>query len=117
MTISCGTGTQILRNRPQAMGIDMARLAQFLRGRYPVGTAPAVASDLDVSPRTVEGWLSSCPSTPRANHIVRGILVYGPEFLSVLMPEPPGWLSKAARAQKREQLLSEIEDLERQLNT
>ncbi|MEW4459464.1 hypothetical protein AB1K42_15335 [Roseibium algicola] len=116
MTISCGNDTQILRNRPQALGVDMARLATFFRKRYPTGTAAQVADDLGVSLRTVEGWLGSSPSAPRAAHLVTAIWVYGPEFLSVLLPETPGWLSEAARNAQREKALQDIAELQRMLD-
>ncbi|WP_395175785.1 hypothetical protein [Roseibium alexandrii] len=119
MTMSCGNDTQILRNRPQEWSVNMTRLARFFRHRYPTGTASAVASDLNVSVRTVEGWLGSNPSAPRASHLITGILSYGPEFLAVLLPEKVDWVSEAARNAQREKLREEIAELtrmERQLD-
>lgn len=115
MTISCGNDTQILRSRSQGLGVDMTRLAQFFRRRYPTGTAAHVAADLNVSLRTVEGWLGSSPSAPRAAHLISGILLYGPEFLTVLLPETPDWLSEATREAERARTLKKIAELEAQL--
>ncbi|MFN3250090.1 hypothetical protein [Roseibium album] len=116
MTISCGNDTQILRNRPQVLGINMDRLALFFRQKYPVNTAAYVAKDLGVAVRTAEGWLGSSPSAPRAAVLIKGILVYGPEFLTVLLPETPDWLSEAARNEQRAKTLQDIAELQRLLD-
>ena len=113
MTISCGNDTQILRNRPQGMGVDMDRLAAFFRQKHPANTAASIALDLGVAVRTVEGWLGSSPSAPRAAVLIKGILVYGPEFLAVMLPETPDWLSEAAREDQRRKTLEQIAELER----
>lgn len=115
MTLSCGTDTHLLRKSPRPLAVDMPRMACFFRSKYPTGTAAAVAADLGTSTRTAEGWLGSNPSTPRATHLVMGILTYGPEFLAILLPEPLDWVSEAARNAQRAKVLQEIADLERQL--
>lgn len=115
MTISCGNDTQILRNRSQALGVDMGRLATFFRRRYPTNTAAAVAADLDVAVRTVEGWIGSTPSAPRAAHLVAAIWIYGPEFLAVLLPGVPDWLSEAAQNDHEARVRAQIDALKAQL--
>ncbi|WP_420415094.1 hypothetical protein [Roseibium sp.] len=116
MTISCGNDTHILRNGPQELRVHVERIASFLRRKHPANTAAEVACRIPVPVRTVERWFSGSPSVPSSEAILWLIWVYGPEFLTVLMPETPDWLSKAARNAKREKLLSEIEELEQQLN-
>lgn len=115
MTISCGNDTQILRNRSQTLGVNMDRLATFFRKKYPTATAANVARDLDVSLRTAEGWLGSNPSAPRAAVVLRGVLVYGPEFLAVLLPETPDWLTEAAQNEADARLRDQINTLKAQL--
>lgn len=115
MTISCGNDTQILRNRSRELGVNMDRLAAFFRQKYPTATAANVARDLNVSLRTAEGWLSSTPSAPRSAVLLRGILVYGPEFLAVLLPEPPAWLSEAAQNEADARLRDQINALKAQM--
>lgn len=116
MTLSCDTEDHLLRKRPHGLHIDMDRLAGFFRDRYPTATAAAVAADLGVSLRTVEAWLGSNPREPKATQIIKAIWIYGPDFLAVLLPEPPQWLSEAAREEERRKTLHAIEEMERRLS-
>ncbi|MCV0429284.1 MAG: hypothetical protein K5905_27865 [Roseibium sp.] len=115
MTISCGNDTQILRNRPQVLSVNMDRLAAFFRDLYPTGTAAQVASDLSVSLRTAEGWLGSNPSAPRAAVILTAITVYGPAFLVTLLPDTPDWLSEAAQNEEEARVRAQIDRLKARL--
>ena len=116
MTLSCDTEDHLLRKRPHALRIDMDRLSRFFRDRYPAATAAAVATDLGVSLRTVEAWLGSSPREPKATQIIKAIWIYGPEFLTVLLPETPDWLSEAARNEQRAKTLQDIAELQRLLD-
>ncbi|WP_298981513.1 hypothetical protein [uncultured Roseibium sp.] len=115
MTYSCARQPQLLRNRPQEVAVDLSRVAEFFRRRYPTGTAAAVAADLGVPTRTVEAWLSSTPREPRGVQILKCILVYGPEFLAVLLPDTPAWLSEAAQNEADQRLKDQINALKAQL--
>ncbi|WP_029065605.1 hypothetical protein [Labrenzia sp. DG1229] len=116
MTLFCDTESHLLRKRPQALRIDMDRLSRFFRDRYPTATAAAVAADLGVSLRTVEAWLGSSPREPKATQIIKAIWIYGPDFLAVLLPEPPQWLSEAALEEERRKTRHAIKEMERRLN-
>lgn len=115
MTVHCPVSTQPAQSSASDLRIDMDRLSRFFREKYPTGTAASVAADLNVSLRTVEAWLASSPREPRGALIIKAIWVYGPEFLAVLLPEPPAWLSEAAQNEADARLRDQINALKAQM--
>jgi anthranilate phosphoribosyltransferase len=104
-------------NFPKVGGaqIEVAdRVCDFLRARYPDKTAANVHADTGVSTKTVEKWLARV-SAPGAPHLVVLVTVYGPEFLSALLPHRLAWLDSATREQERSQLRNDIHRLRRRL--
>eukprot|EP00903_Cladosiphon_okamuranus_P001619 g1617.t1 len=113
---SNGTGPLRKVLRDFELGVQPGKLAAFLRLKHPVNTAAEVASRVPVPVRTVERWLSVSPSIPSTTAMLWLIWVYGPEFLAVLLPETPSWLTEAARLEARENAIREIAELEKLLD-
>jgi hypothetical protein len=105
-------------NFPNIRGaqIEVAdRVCDFLRARYPDKTAANVHADTGVRIKTVEKWLSRV-SAPGAAHLVVLVTIYGPEFLSALLPGRLAWLDSAAREQERLRLEDDIRRLRARLD-
>jgi transcriptional regulator with XRE-family HTH domain len=87
---------------PQICGYDHQKFTSFLRSLFPRDTAKTVARLLNVSPRTVENWLSGV-STPGCDRVFRMIGLWGVDFICAVMASPPDWACDAlARAELAE---------------
>jgi hypothetical protein len=86
---------------------DPARVAAFLRGRFPVKTAECVAAETGVAAETVRQWLKGV-ARPGFPHLLALIGAYGPEFLSAMFPNAPRWLEAARRAERQRELEAEL---------
>lgn len=86
----------------------------FLRALYPDKTAANVHADTGIRTKTIEKWLALV-SAPGAAHLVVLVTVYGPEFLSAVLPRRLAWLDDATREQERVKLRSDIERLRARL--
>lgn len=95
--------------------IDTQVWGEALRRMRPRKTADHVADDLRLPARTVQNWLDGRAS-PNASAFARMVLAYGPDFLAAVLPKCPGWLDRAARAEKRAALAGEIARLEAELD-
>lgn len=97
--------------RPTDVG---ERTCRFLRGMYPARTADCVAADLHtwgVKASTVSKMLERM-SAPGALLWSALICVYGPDFLSAVLPSKPRWLDDAHRAEKQREIDAKIAALE-----
>jgi hypothetical protein len=85
---------------PQRWGAEWRRL-------HPVKPVETVAGRLSAPVRTVEKWFdgSCAPSLYWLGEILHA---YGPEFLAAGMSDPPPWLERAARQERRARLDDEI---------
>lgn len=92
------------------------RVCDFLRAAYPEKTAAHVHADTGVSTKTVEKWLARI-SAPGAAHLVVLVGVYGPEFLSAVMPKRPAWLDRAEREREHLQLKADLDRIRDRLKT
>lgn len=96
----------------QTCGIQYARVAEWLRRRWPERTAVNAAASLGASHRTVERWLSG-ETTPSFLWTARMIAAFGPDFLAALYESPADWLIRAQVEEERERLAREMERLAR----
>lgn len=85
------------------------RTRDYLRALYPANTCKNVASDLKVSPKTVENWLAG--GAPGVTGVVRLICVYGTDFILACFIPPPEWIDVARRAQDIDVLLAQVRRL------
>ena len=92
------------------------RVCDFLRAAYPDRTAANVHADTGVSAKTVEKWLARI-SAPGAAHLVVLVTVYGPEFLSAVLPRRPAWLDSAEREREHARLKADIDRIRDRLET
>ncbi|KQP61084.1 transcriptional regulator [Methylobacterium sp. Leaf108] len=91
------------------------RTTDFLRSLYPTKTADNVAVDTGISANTISKWLER-GSAPASWAFLRLLEAYGPELACAVMADPPAWLDRAAREQKRERLEAQIASLQSQLD-
>lgn len=74
-----------------------ARVAAFLRGRYPVKTASCASAETGIHAATIEKMLER-ESAPSAHAFLLMAQAFGPAFMLDCYIQPPQWLSDAAHA-------------------
>jgi len=88
---------------------------KFLRDVHPAKTAANVSADTGCSVAQVEKWLEGA-SAPNGSAFARLTCAYGPAFLSAVLPDAPGWLNVAVRAERQAALEKRMADDQAELN-
>ncbi len=93
------------------------RVCTYLRRLHPGRTVDNIVADLaawDVKNSTIAKMLErrTAPSVPLLFAMVEA---YGPDFLAAAYPKQLGWLSEAARAQRKATLEARMADLKSEM--
>lgn len=107
---------QVYGYRAVRQRFDLDGLVDWLRRRYPQSTGHNVEAEAGIAAATVENWLLR-RSQPSAAHFVALLHVFGPALLEACMHRPPGWVSRAAAAERKRQIDEDIERLKRERET
>ena len=87
--------------------IDTAGLSRFLRTMHPEKTAAHVAAATRLPADTVKKWLA-VEASPNGRALLVLACVYGPEVMTAMLREPPGWLDAQARQAEQARLDGEL---------
>ncbi|WP_057464487.1 hypothetical protein [Pseudovibrio sp. POLY-S9] len=86
------------------------RISEFLRQKYPDGTAKIVGKETGIPWKTVKNWLDK-RAAPKAPHFMKLVNAYGLPFLDAVDPEGLPFLKDVRTAIERRDLTVRFEEV------
>jgi hypothetical protein len=98
------------RVRPETRCFDSQGFVRFLRAAFPQSPAQHLAHLIGCPASTAEKWLRR-EGAPSAQYLAAMISLFGPAFVAATVQPSPDWAARAARDQKRAELIRALDDL------